>query len=308
MKKNLSILTIMLSLTSTGIAQTSDPGKVGKRCGSDSLDKSQALARVDWVFRCAEQQTRDYYKELGYNRDDPYEDVVFELRSAWVLNARGKPKPRPGYPTFTTPDLKRGWKAPINNDPHCKVKVPAGFEIGAVCLSSCYTPEEKLLYSSGFVPIVEAFQERLQDIMVVSDQSSIDGISLQPSKVKLYVDSLRETEHKVLVFTMESNGVLQVTPNHPLVDGSGYIREAQDLVVGNYLIKKDGHQDMIKSIETIDYFGKVYNVEPDADSLKGNLVVAEGYLSGSNWYQNDGYGNIDKRILRESIPGALVSN
>lgn len=306
MKNLVSVLVLSLGISPLGMAQGTGQGEMAKRCTDDSLTKGEAVARVSWAFRCAEKQVRDYYATLGHNRNDPYEDVIFELRSAWLLTARGKPKPRPAYPTFTTSDLKKGWKAPTNNDQSCRVKVPAGFMIQAVCLASCYTPEERILYSSGFVPIQEAFQEKLQDIMIVSETSSLKNVSLEPSKVRLYVDSIRETDHKILVLGMESGGELKVTRNHPLVEGSGFIREAQDLTAGNHLVKQDGSLDRIESIETIDYFGKVYNVEPATDSLKGNLLVAEGYLSGSNWYQNDGYSNLNKRILREKFPEALL--
>lgn len=306
--KSLCIL-ILLSLVyaPTGFSQKGDPGKVQKRCKDDSLDKDQSIGRISWVFRCAEKQVRDYYQQLGYPRNDPYNDIMFELRHAWLLNARGKIKPRPSYPTFTKNDLVTGWQAPVSDDPNCRVKVPAGFKIGATCMASCYTPEERILYRSGNVPIQEALQEQLQGIMTVGRQSTLDKIDLQPSEVKFYVESIRETDHKILVFEMASGGRLQVTPNHTLVDGEGYIREAQNVNVGDYLVKGDGGKDRIKSVETIDYFGKVYNVEPATDSMKGNLIVAEGYLNGSNWYQNDGYSNINKRVLREQIPKNLLN-
>lgn len=306
--KNLLMLFCLVYLASSpAFSQKSDPGKVHKRCKDDSLDVNQSIGRISWVFRCAEKQVRQYYSQLGYPENDPYEDVMFELRHAWLLNARGKVKPRPSYPTFTKDDLVTGWQAPVADDPHCRVKVPANFKIGATCMASCYTPEERVLYSSGLVPIQEAFQEQLQGLMTVSGHSTLNSIDLEPSKVRFYVESIRETDHKILVFQMASGGVLQVTPNHTLVDGNGYIKEAQNFTTGSYLVKSNGEKDLIESIDTIDYFGKVYNVEPSTDSLKGNLIVAEGYLSGSNWYQNDGYNHINKRILREALPKELVT-
>lgn len=276
------------------------------RCKKDSLDAKQATGRVNWSAACAGDYIIRMY-ERAKLPDMPRKKIVPFMVHEW-LHLMGKKRQKPMYPIYTS-DNATGpmWIAPTAADPNCKVKVPEPMQIYTTCMASCYHPDEEVLFDSGFVPVPEAKQENLSGLMVLGDSSTIGNIELLPKDVHTYVESRTETDHKLVKLTMASGKQLRVTTNHPLLDGEGYMREAGVLQVGDSLLDQTGQPEEIAAIEVEDYFGKVYNLQPSTVSLKGNVIVAGGYLSGSNWYQNGGYSHIGSRILREEIPAELVS-
>lgn len=297
--KYLSLALLMICSVASGQNHTS-------RCKNDNLNKPQATGRVEWTGSCA----GDYIIRM-YERAEmpkiPRKQIVPTVVHDW-LHLMGVRRERPVYPIFTA-DKSQGpqWIAPTAVDPNCKVKVPKPMEIYTTCMASCYHPDEEVLFDSGFVPVPEAKQENLNGLMVLGDSSTIGNIELLPKDVHTYVESRTETDHKLVKLTMASGKQLRVTTNHPLLDGKGYMREAGSLAAGDSLLDQTGRPEEIAAIELEDYFGKVYNLQPKTVSLKGNVIVAGGYLSGSNWYQNGGYSHIGSRILREEIPAELVS-
>lgn len=290
---------IALSVIGAPLAYGQKP-RIKKRCEDDNLNSPQALGRIDWTLHCAQKQVQDNWNKAGLPQV-PYSEVAKATREE-LTTVRGYPRKNPLYPSFSTPNLEKGWKAPIADENTCRSVVPPGYIWGVDCVASCYTPEERLLFASGYVPIVEAEQENLQDLQVVTKTSTLRAIGLRSIGVDDYISSVRDTNHTVLTFSMESGGQLTVTPNHPLLNKTGHIKLAEQFKVGDSLLTKSGAADAILSIEPSEYFGKVYNVMPSSEHLKANVLVAEGYLTGSAWYQNEGAGYISRRILRESIP------
>lgn len=278
-----------------------------ERCEKDSLNVDQAFGRIEWTRGCAREHVVRLYKKSGLpQKNVPEGQMVSTIINDWLF-FKGQKRTKPVYPIFTQ-DASDGpqWIAPSAADKGCKVKVPANMSIYTTCVSSCYHPDEEVLFESGFVPVPEAKQENLNGLMVLGDSSTIGSVELRPKDVHTYVESRTETEHKLVKLTMASGKQLRVTANHPLLDGKGYMREASSLATGDSLLDKTGQPEEIAAIELEDYFGKVYNLQPDTASLKGNVIVAGGYLSGSNWYQNGGFSHVGSRILRESIPAELV--
>lgn len=299
-----TLIAMALSLMVAGPALAQLPG-VKKRCEEDNLNNPQANGRIDWTLHCARADVLRNWQKAGLPNVS-YEKVAQGTREA-LTTFGGYPRKSPMYPTFATGDLNRGWKAPVAMESQCNTKIPAGYGWNADCVASCYTPEQRLLYSSGFIPVVEAMQENAQELQVVADEASLGNIMLESIGVEDYINSIRETDHTILELTMKSGGRLRLTPNHPLLDDLGYIKLAESFRVGDALLTKEGRKDPIVSIEISEYFGKVYNVMPKSAGLKANVLVAEGYLAGSAWYQNEGASYIDRRILRESVPAALFT-
>ena len=110
-----------------------------------------------------------------------------------------------------------------------------------------------------------------------------------------------DTEHDIIVFKMKSGGELRLTPNHPLVTVDGKIKLAADFKSGDSLLKLGGEQDPIVSLEHIKYFGKVYNLFVNSRDKFKNIVVTNGYLNGTAYYQNEGADNVNKKILKTRL-------
>jgi hypothetical protein len=94
---------------------------------------------------------------------------------------------------------------------------------------------------------------------------------------------------------------LRITPNHPLLSNDGNVRQASEFKVGDLLVRADGTSDQIVSIEKEKYFGKVYNLDPNSKSLLGKLILAEGYVNGSSYYQNQELSKLNRILLRENL-------
>jgi hypothetical protein len=100
---------------------------------------------------------------------------------------------------------------------------------------------------------------------------------------------------------MKSGGQITLTPNHPIVNDEGSLRLASDWKVGQNMVQLGGKFDEVVSIVPSVYYGKVYNVFVKSNSLQHNIVVTNGYLNGTAYFQNDGSGYINKQILRRNL-------
>lgn len=104
---------------------------------------------------------------------------------------------------------------------------------------------------------------------------------------------------------MKSGGKLSVTLNHPLVDGEGYMKKAEEFKIGDKLVLANGKKDKIVQINVVDFFGKVYNVAPKSNNSQENIVVAKGYLNGSHKFQTGEVTDYMRYSERKDIPENL---
>lgn len=287
-----SIASIGYSAQFTRFAVAKHLVELDKRCEEDSLNVAQAIARLDWAKK------HDIIPEAIITDHRYVVKIVNGLPSATLRD-------RPRYPMFGTWDGKDLDNSVLWIPKLTETRVPDPNEWLISCTASCYTGDQLLLTEDGEVPFEEAIQSLETKIMTVTDDSDLDNIFLTPQKVKTYTISMRDAEQKIKIFQTESGGELKVTSNHPIVDGDGVIKEAADFKVGEYFISDDGSKDKVVSIKDHKFFGKVYNVRPDSESLKENIVIAQGFLNGSSNYQNDWYGKLNRKILVSSIPNDL---
>lgn len=164
----------------------------------------------------------------------------------------------------------------------------------------------RLLYADGYKPIKEALESRAPDIMTLAGDATLEAPTLKAGQVDRYAIEATDAHNRIVTIETAGGGRLEVTENHPLVDTEGHMREASTFAVGEGLVRTDGSTDEIARITVEDYYGKVYNVTPKGASLKDKVVIAEGFLSGSAWYQNDGAEYLNRDIFRLNLPDALV--
>lgn len=307
MKPVVTLLTPFLALSAMSMAFADGIGEISQRCSEDSLDSSQAAARIEWFLRCEPDMLVAFYRDT-VQLPLSVEDARAEATSEWLM-IRGAQRPRPKYPTFLKPDFSNpaGYRAPFVANAACEGNhPPADYTIKGICTSSCYEPQTRVLFSDGYAAIKEAFDKQLPQIMTLSRSSTFSSLFLTPTKVDHYTEELKETFQTLVEIKTQSGGLLRVTQNHPLVNQNGEMKEAHDFAVGDALIKSDGSTDAIVSTTPYPFFGKVYNVTPRSEHLLKNIVVAEGFLSGSSWYQNDGSPNLNRVILRGTIPTSVL--
>lgn len=225
---------------------------------------------------------------------------------------------RPLYPTFgTTADLADAsnvqlWPSADPND--CNLYKASGgvatvsttYYVNGYCEASCYTPDQEVLFDGGYVSILEAVQARRDGVVTLSPDSTLDNVKLQKNRTYSYTAETRDTKHNIYVVTTQSGGQLRVTDEHPVINGEGRMVQAKTLKVGQELVRADGTLDPIVGIEKTEHFGKVYNLSPATESLVSNVLVAQGFLVGSSRFQNDDVGYMNRVILHNQVPNAVI--
>jgi hypothetical protein len=276
---------------------------VAYRCSQDSLDNLQAIGRYEWMVKCrAQVPMLDQFLKANSG----LKKMSIYNKEALIMNGRII------YPTFmdnaSTPS--KVWKAPKAASGSCTV--PATAYIASVCLASCATPEQYILTQpdandkARYTPFKQAHDDKYQFVSTLMSQSAMSSRQVQKTKVDMWVTEFMDSEHQILEFNTVSGGNLRVTPNHPIVTVEGRVVEAGDFKVGQDLIKLGGERDRITSIRSIKYFGKVYNVFVKSNELHKNIVVTNGYLNGTGFFQNEGAQNLNRKILRSHLSaGAL---
>lgn len=180
------------------------------------------------------------------------------------------------------------------------------FYINAYCESSCYTPEQQVLFPEGESAILDAFRSHQPRVMALEPQSLLGRLELRATPVYSYTSELRDVAHPVVELRMRSGGRLRVTLEHPVLLDDGRIVQAQTVKAGSALLRADGTSDEVVETLRQSYYGKVYNLRPDTLDRVGNVLVAQGYLVGSSLFQNDEVGYINRQLLFKSLPEELI--
>ncbi len=170
-----------------------------------------------------------------------------------------------------------------------------------LCVAGCYVEGTQLQFADGPMAIKTAAEALRGDLVTLSPDATLDNLSLTTNKVERYTTDVTESVQTIYTLTMASGGQLKVTNEHPLLDGTGVIRQAHALKVGDNLVRANGKQDPITSIAVNKIFGKVYNVRPVTTDYVSNIVVAGGYLNGSLRYQNEFLDTVNALILRRAL-------
>jgi len=271
---------------------------VARRCSQDSLNNIQAQGRYDWMVKC--QDELPLVKEFLTQFAEVKTTVV---KNSIALNGTS----RHLYPTFMDRSFKpeKPWIAPKVASAPCQM--PATAYVATVCVSSCATPEQEILAQAEansklkYVPYIEALTQKFAFAGAMQSVSSMSSKHVKKVKVDQWVTELIDTEHDILVFKMQSGRAIKVTPNHPLVDEKGYMRSAQEFAVGDSLVQLGGDLDPIISITPIKYQGKVYNIFVQSAAIHNNILVLNGYLNGSAYFQNDGARAMNKALFRKAV-------
>jgi hypothetical protein len=170
-----------------------------------------------------------------------------------------------------------------------------------LCVAGCYTPETALQFADGPMGIKDAALASKVDLLTLAPTATLDNLQTTQNQVQGYTTDMREGMESIHTLTMASGGQLRVTREHPLITGDGVIRQAQRLEVGDQLVRADGKKDPIVSIEVSQVFGKVYNVKPVTTDFTSNIVIAGGYLNGSERFQNEFLSTVNALILRRGL-------
>lgn len=265
------------------------------RCSHDSLSIDQAKARLQWMEKCRHEvpAIEEFLTDLKDSIRGSGEDERMVYKRRYV------------YATFMDAATEKPWIAPKKVSAACKT--PSTAYIAAVCVASCSTPEQQILGQAEgngkleYVPFQEAWQKNFKFVATLASQSNMSSKFVQKTAVDSWVTELVDSEHEIIEFRLKSGGVLRLTPNHPVVTDQGTLKEAEDFKVGENLIQHGGARDPITSLKRITYAGKVYNVFVRSSEIHKNIVLTNGYLNGTAYFQNDGAKFLNRRLLRDQL-------
>lgn len=180
------------------------------------------------------------------------------------------------------------------------------YELVAMCVSGCYTPDQRLVFKDGYQEIAQAMDSENLQIETLTEDSTLEHPKFQITELQAFTVDIAPSLQTIIDFETLSGKKLSVTPNHALLGADGKMREASSFRVGDCLVQVDGSDDPILKIQERSYFGKVYNVHPKSGKKLENIVVAEGLLSGSVYYQNDGIKDLNRALFRIHLPKNLL--
>ena len=229
-------------------------------------------------------------------------------------------RPRPTYPSFETSPVAGGGTQLIplptlTNDCNLYIWNPTAgtltrwtgdYYVIAYCESSCYAPDQSLRFGDGDVNIVDAMKARRDDVITLGPDATLDKLTTQSAKVYSYTSEVRDSEHVILQVTTASGGSLKLTGEHPVITSEGRLVKADQLAVGDELLKADGTPDPIARVEKTSHFGKVYNIKPVSREPVANILIAQGYLVGSARFQNDDVGYMNRVLLFRAVPDEVM--
>lgn len=257
------------------------------RCGTlgDSLNAEEAIARRSWAMKCFPQfrgqiKTNDQFLNTANGtKTEGYPALAFVDDNGDVSNPQK-------------------WFAPKNASAPCDY--PNGYTIVAYCSAGCYTFDQELWFSGGHLAIAEARNSETS-VMSLTESSSMENLQWQPSSIAYFILDIVPGWHDILVIKTASGGQLRVTKDHPLVDSNGNMRSASSLELGESLVKSDGSFDQIVMIMPDEYFGKVYNLDVTKTKLIEKIVVAQGFLNGSVYFQNIALKDLNRVVMRTNL-------
>jgi hypothetical protein len=280
-----------------------------------AIAQGESQAQLLSAERCANaynvtaQQAQGRYAWAAYCRTHPTNNPATNnpfpggkwLNDYSLADYAARPDLQPWlFPVYFDQVTFQPWDIPFNAGTNCALLPSPAYNVG-LCVAGCYTPDQMLTFAEGDMAIKDALESGEIKIVTLTPDATIDNLEYMDNSVHGYVVDKYEAWQEIYVFTMESGGVLKVTNTHPLITDDGMMRQAQDLLPGDALIRANGESDVIVNLEVQKYFGKVYNVSPTTVDHTSNIVVAQGYLNGSHRYQNEFLDLVNSVILRRAL-------
>jgi PKD domain-containing protein len=273
---------------------------VAYRCSQDSLSNEEANGRYQWMLKCQDQVPviKEFLEKFDHVTAD---------------NNNIDTSERKLYPTFMDRSTKpeKPWIAPKKVSGRCVV--PSTVYVAAVCVSSCATPEQQIIADvkaqgqGKYVSFIEALTKNYSHVVTLKNTDSIKNKAVEKTAVSQWVTELIDGEHDIIVFTMKSGRSIKLTPNHPVVAADGMMKLASDFKVGDSLVELGGHLDPIESLDHIKHYGKVYNLFVKSSEIQKNIVITNGYLNGTAFFQNEGAQNMNRSLFKNKLTQGIFN-
>lgn len=283
---------ILLSLYAVNASANDIVGKMQEyRCAQDPGPKDSAekiQQRLNWAWKCYP----DAMEYFNFKKD--------ASKNMWDF-PQGKVM---AYPVFGVPTENESiiMQAPVDENAPCDTLSKAApnqkIRIIGFCGLGCLTGDQVVLFGNGFKEIGSPEAKKETRVITLQEGANLRDLQFKSTPLRQIVTDLEAKKQTILRITTESGDSIQVTENHPLVDGEGLVRRADTLKSGEALVRASGEPEKITSIEKTSIVGKVYNLRMESPKIEENIYVAQGYLNGSMAIQNDYVYYLNRKLLR----------
>lgn len=255
------------------------------RCDNKVNVDAEAYGRIAWIRKC--NASHFAYIDFG-----PTLQVTEQLNA---MNPARK-----YYPAIYNPLNNQPLELPVTPDAACYT-LPDTYVQTAICQAGCFTPDQ-LVYVEGGYRRIDELEATKPPLVTLRKDATLDALTYTTSPMEYVIKSLSpETVETILVFVTEDGGELKVTAEHQLVDGDGHMRRASAFAVGDALVRTSGERARVVSIRKELIRGRVYHVAPESDDELENVIVAQGFLSGSHKTQIRALENVNRLLLRTQL-------
>ncbi|PTL75312.1 Hint domain-containing protein [Vitiosangium sp. GDMCC 1.1324] len=153
------------------------------------------------------------------------------------------------------------------------------------CPVGCFTPTQKVAFNGKRTEIPEAYRAGERTVTALSQNATLDAPAFGEQSIRTYVSG--DTDEDVFALKTADGRIIEVTADHPLVDGEGNIVKAKTLKLGDKLLASNGKQVPITEVTVFRFKGYVWNVQPVSHEKIENILDVEGLLTGSIRFQNE---------------------
>lgn len=177
------------------------------------------------------------------------------------------------------------------------ISVPGTARFLSVCPAGCYAPTEKVMFDGSYVSMEDAYKRNLPTITSLTAETTAGAMSFAEQPIQSYV--VGESKEDMLIVEADNGKKVQVTANHPLVNGEGEVVPASSLRVGDEILNADRSIASVTRVQKQSYDGWVMSVMPVSSNKRENVHVANGFLGGSVRFQAQWASDVTRLLHRD---------
>jgi hypothetical protein len=294
------------------------------RCQDDWLTTPQAArARLEWVMGCLSARTSQPDAQVAASQTPEAQflnqgiQVLLQMQLELANQGQAFKYPTLGRVNRNTFVIQQGKEfiPPHQND--CSAfENDLDLTVVGLCNPGCFTPEQTVLFSQGYLPVGDANIEATPEVVTLSAASSPAKLEFVETPVRQFVNTpseQRRKEGKTTIIVIEAVGgfQLRLSEEHPVLMASGVMKRADEVSTGDQVLSfkvVNGSTGVPKPVRVtrtsrVPYFGNLVNVDLETLEPTQNVIVSNGILVGSNLDQTQrGRDLMGKQILEGLLP------
>lgn len=198
----------------------------------------------------------------------------------------------------------KGSYAPFDENAPCGA--PGSWKLLTLCPYGCFGADERILFGEEWLTIPEALAQGIEWVSSLSKKSSVfKPVVKTDTNILTYTGGYEK--HDLITFHLSSGMRLSVTKNHPMVADTGEIVRADRVQLGDRLLTVSGPA-LISAIQRAQTAEKVWNISPVSEGALDNVLIAEGFITGSLRFQNEWADHASRTLIKDTLSEGVLSS